>query len=214
MTAPWLQTLGSGRLDLVNPRPEQINPRHVVKVLARIPRFGGHTEGMTHDIYSVLQHSHEGALAIMRDTGRKDAADAFRWHDAHEFAIGDRATPVAEAHAAMANLVCAENQEANPNGWDGYVVKRSWQALKSRLDAAIYARVGIAYPLPADVANIVHEYDLRMCRTERDARLGAPPAAWADAIEDAEPVRGCDLSPWSPGTVEKLFWNAVDNPHL
>ena len=199
----WLQTLGGGRLDLINPRPEQINPRHVVKVLARIPRFGGHTEGMTHDIYSVLQHSHEGARAILRDTGRKDAADAFRWHDAHEYALGDWPTPVQDALCAVADEFCDE----------GGAIRTAIRSLKSRLDRAIYARVGIPYPLAPDIAKIVHEYDLRMCRTERDARLGTPPCAWADAIEEAKPVRGCDLSPWSPGTVEKLFWNSVDNLH-
>ena len=198
---PWLQTLGGGRLDLINPRPEQINPRHVVKVLARIPRFGGHTEGTTHEIYSVLQHSHEGACAILRDTGRKDAADAFRWHDAHEEYVGDMPTPVLEAYLAIAGT-----------GWVSDVLRGTFRSLKKRLDRAIYARVGIPYPLDPTIQSIVHEYDLRMCRTERDARLGPPPCAWADVIEDAEPVRGCDLSPWSPGTVEKLFWNVVDNP--
>lgn len=204
----WLQTLGAGRLDLVNPRPEQINPRHVVKVLARIPRFGGHTEGMTHDIYSVLQHSLEGARAILRDTGRKDAAVAFAWHDGHEYAIGDMPTPVLEALAETAK----DDSDLMINGrCASYVIRRAVHTLKSRLDAAIYTRVGVPYPLDPTVQQIVYEYDVRMCRTERDARLGTPPAAWAECIERAEPVRGCDLAPWSPGTVEKLFWNFVDN---
>lgn len=193
---PWLQTLGGGALDLLDPQPEQINLHHVARVLSRIPRFGGHTEGPAREIYSVAQHSIEGARAILRDTGRKDAAAAFLLHDAKEYALGDWATPVKDAL-----MTAAEAQY----GFSGLIVRYTIKRLERGLDTAIHARAGLPYPLAPDVAKIVKEYDVRMCRTERDARLAAPPRAWCDAVERALPVGGCDLSPWLPGIAETWF---------
>lgn len=188
----WIQTLNSGWLDLVDPDSKHINLRNMIVVLARVPRFAGHTDK---GVYSVAQHQVEGARAIIRDTGRLDAAKAFALHDGHEYAIGDMATPLVGAMVVIASQL----------GGDGSIIKRVVVELKRRLDVATYGAAGIPFPLPAEVAAIVKEYDLRMLRTERDARLGNPPAPWMDAVENAVPVEGCDLCPWSEDVARAMY---------
>lgn len=190
---PWLQVLGGKSFDLTNPTPDQVDFHTIALVLARTPRFSGHTD---RGILSVAQHCLEGAHAMQRDGCSRLACAAFLIHDAHEAYMGDIATPVVDALAHIAD-------------WSGDDLRASVKELKSRLDRAIYTAAGLPYPLSADVAAIVHEYDLRMCRTERDARLAPPSKAWADAIERADPVEGCDLYPWSEGTVRALYAQAL-----
>lgn len=196
--AIWLQTIGGARyVDLANPKPEQINFEAMATVLARVPRFGGHTNG----IYSVAQHCVEGAYAILRDTGRRDAAAAFLLHDGHEYLIGDIATPVQEALAAAADVF-----DGDRDGGD--IVRCAIGNLKARLDAAIYAAAGIAWPLPKDVRAIVKDYDMRMCATEHRARMDAAPFPWVEQVENAASVVGCDLAQWDEWCAHDAFQSA------
>lgn len=211
----WIQTLGSGYVDLTAPTPAQINLRDMAFVLARTPRFGGHTK---QGIYSVLQHELEGAKAILRDTGRRDWAAAFLLHDGHEYVMGDKTTPVAQALAEHAVLVTGDLNASR-------IVSDAIRSLKTVLDAAIYAKACVPWPLDSQTHNIVKLYDLRMCRTERDARLAPPPFAWHESIEECVPVEGCDLYPWSAEVAFALYMNlargllpafcySVDSPQI
>jgi hypothetical protein len=190
----WLQLLGSVPLALVNPSIRQIDIETVATVLARISRFGGHTED---GAYSVAQHSREGAYAILRDTGRRDWAAAFLLHDAHEFAMGDIATPITDA---IEHRIQAAGGAVAAEAFRGAV-----RSLKADLDAVIYRAAGLSWPLHAETVRVVKDYDVRMCRTERDARLAPPPYRWADVFENAEPVAGVDLWPWSEGVARVYF---------
>lgn len=201
----WIQTLGSngkgGKFDPTDPKPEDVDFAVIARVLARTPRFGGHTN---QGVYSVAQHCVEGARSLLREVNVLDrlqgqergaqqrwaAATAFLLHDAHEAYIGDIATPVAESLAFLANGVY-------PHVDGAYIVKFAIHALKGRLDEAIYGAAGVAWPLAPEVASLVKQIDVRMCRTERDARMATPPGEWDEAIEAAEPVPGVDLSMWS-----------------
>lgn len=195
MTAPWLQTLGGGALDLCDPEPEQINLRHAAKVLARIPRFGGHTRD---GVLSVAQHSVEGGRAIMRETGREDAAAAFLLHDFHEAYIGDIATPVAEALQYAAHQMM----------WPQSAIREAIAHLKWTLDCAIYARAGIAFPLSDDVCAIVKDFDKRMCVTEHAARMDPLPRPYP-YISETLAIPGCDLTPWPAELAESLLIGAM-----
>lgn len=194
----WIQTLGGNWLDLANPDPAHINFRHVAMVLARVCRFAGHTE---RGPYSVAQHCVEGAKAILRDGHGRDAAAAFLLHDAHEAYIGDMPTPLVGAlmHYAKDDdtLMMDSNRKA------GFVVSRAIQSIKIELDTAIYMAAGVHYPGPH--YTLVKLYDLAMLRTERDARLAPPPASWMDAVENAVPVEGCDLYPWSEDVARSAY---------
>ena len=179
-------------MDLINPTPEMVCFLTIARVLARVPRFGGHTNN---GVLSVAQHCLEGANAILRDTGRRDAAGAFLLHDAHEAYIGDITTPVVDAIADLSE--CPHH------------VHMAIRQLKARLDEAIYTAAGIAWPLPADVRDMVEEYDIRMCRTECDARMAPSPRPWSEPYVSAEPVADVDLWPWTEGTIESLWMGAA-----
>lgn len=198
MNSPWLQTLGSGAFDLVHPRADQLDRHTMACVLARIPRFGGHTD---RGVYSVAQHLEQGAYAILRDTGRCDAAGAFVIHDTHEYAVGDVTRPEQDA------LVAIAIEESGDLG-AGEIVRRAFKEQKRRIDAVIYPYFGLPWPLPADVHAIVKEYDARMCQTERLARLAPSPHHWPE-YEHLEPVAGVDLTPWPEGVARALWLAAV-----
>lgn len=200
----WLQILGSQPFDFVNPDPAVINIRSIGVVLARIPRFGGNTES---GVLSIAQHCVEGARAILRDTGDRVAAAAFLVHDGHEAMIGDDVPPKIEALAIIAGELAgetddwAETNRENAQHW----VKAAFCELKRRADSVIYPAAGLPWPLPAEVACLVHEYDIRMLRTERDRRMAKSPASWAPDIENAVPIEGVDCSVWGESLAFALW---------
>jgi hypothetical protein len=190
----WIQTLQGHAFDLLNPTPDMVDFDTIATVLARVPRFGGHTTGR--GILSVAQHCEQGAWAILRDTGRRDWAAAFLLHDGHETYIGDIPTPVRNAlvHIAGLHSCFARN-----------VVIDAISELKWRIDAAIYTRAGIPWPLDSETADVVKVYDIRMLRTERDARLSVPPHAWGAVYERAEPLQGVDCGPWGEELAARMY---------
>lgn len=194
----WMQAMGQRygregvRFDLAVPSAESVSFRVIATVLARVPRFGGHTRGPL----SVAQHCVEGARAIMRDHDRRDWAAAFLLHDAHEAYIGDITSPVRDALVFHA-------------GTAGDVVRRAIADLKGSIDRAIYEAAGIKWPLPAKTRAIIAEYDLRMLRTERGERMNVPPVPWVQAVEDALPLTGCDLSRWDENRARDYYDDAV-----
>lgn len=187
---PWMPTLEGGWVDLRWPQASQINLRTVAIILARTPRYNGHT---LKGPYSVAQHCVEGAKAILRDGHGTDAAAAFLLHDAHEAYMGDITTPVVEALSAFAKM----------DGHDDAVIERAFGRLKGYLDTAIYLAAGVHYPGPH--RDLIRWYDLRMLRTERDARLAPQPQKWSDSCEHAVPVEGCDLYPWSEDVARSAY---------
>lgn len=174
----WNQTLNGGFIDLLDPKPEQIDWRELSIALARQARFNGHTP---RGFYSVAQHCMIGAAAIYRDTRRMDWAAAFLLHDAHEAYIGDDTSPKLKA---LETLCCEMASDTHAGEW----FKQAYRSLQKRLAAAIYAAAGAQWPLSAAAKAIVKEYDLRMLRTERDALLAVPPFAWDAAVEGAKPI--------------------------
>jgi uncharacterized protein len=197
----WVQTLRSGAVDLIDPTPEQINFDTIVDVLAITPRFGGHTESWP-CVYSVAQHLAEGAFSVARETGRDDWAAAFLLHDAHEALIGDDTSPKVLALATIADRLIIGG---------GVTIRVANTSLKTRLDTAIYTAAGIGHlQLDAVAERTVKLFDIRMCRSERDARLAPPPYPWADAIENAEPLPWLDLSPWSAQIAREQWVRAFE----
>src|SRR4051794_37560337 len=108
---------------------------------------------------------------------------AFLPHDAHEYAMGDIATPVAEALAARARQDVSDTCEilgfttyhSAQNG-AAIVVRNSIKRLKSAPDAAIYAAAGIPWSLDQQAAAVVNLYDARMLETERGRADGGAAA--------------------------------------
>jgi len=174
----WVQTSTGRAFDLLNPTPEMVDLKvDVPEALARIPRFNGH---IMSGPYSVAQHCVIGADAIMARTRDKALAAAFLLHDAHEAYLGDITTPVQEALAMHLD-------DLRPGV--GGAMHMMMHHAKARIDAAIYAAAGIAWPLPLATRQIIKQTDLTMLRTERDLLLGPSPTPWGPDVEAAPRLR-------------------------
>jgi hypothetical protein len=106
-------------------------------------------------------------------------------HDAHEAYIGDLATPI--------------KWLMPPN------VRRWWDALADRVDAAIYRHFGIPPPTSA-IQAVVKRADDRMLATEVRQFMLPPPRPWGIA---AEPYSQEVLTPRSTDLVMLDFATSV-----
>lgn len=189
----WMLTRSGRAVDLLNPTAEMIDIETDIAVsLSLLNRFDGHA-GSPRLGFSVGQHSIMGADALLAETGSTMAAIAFLAHDAHEEAIGDIISPVAVALDSIAAEITG--------GKGRRVVRDAIQSLKSRVDAAIHARLGLAFPWPDDIAALVAEMDLRMLRTELEQLMPPPPRPFDEAIRKARPI---------PSIERIICWPAED----
>jgi hypothetical protein len=83
----------SGKFDLLNPKPKDIDWLVVANGLGKICRFAGNT--LHH--YSVAEHSVRLADAIARAGGDRDEQLQALVHDAHEVYCGDITRPMRQA---------------------------------------------------------------------------------------------------------------------
>lgn len=81
----WVQTYTGRRVDLFDPKPEQIDIEDIAHALSMQCRFGGHTR----EFYSVAQHSVIVAMAVP-----VQLAFVGLMHDATEAYIGDMVRPL------------------------------------------------------------------------------------------------------------------------
>ncbi|MCB1502405.1 MAG: hypothetical protein KDK07_21925 [Bauldia sp.] len=154
----------SGRMvDLLAPRPEDIDLCDVAEQLAKEPRFNGAPPG---EAYSVGQHVCLGADALLERTGNWLAAAYFLLHDGHEFALKDDTTPKKRALDAIAS---------EHFGVLSGRIMAAFAELTDRWDAAIHAAAGLAWPPPDDVARIVKHFDAVMLATEWRDLMQIPP---------------------------------------
>lgn len=83
----WIGLYDGGRVDLVDPRPEQFDIGDIARGLSCTARFNGHT----HRFYSVAQHSR-----LMSELINPDYARWALLHDASEAYLGDLVRPLKE----------------------------------------------------------------------------------------------------------------------
>ena len=175
----WLPTESGRIIDLIAPDWREVDfAVDVPNALARLARFTGHIGSGP---YSVAQHSVIGADAVYRDTGDREAAGAFVLHDAHEYVLSDKTTPVAHAEA--------ETAESLAPGM-GRVVLATNRLMKHRVDLAIYRAAGMGENgCPEQYRRLIGEYDIRLLATERNHLIGRTTRLWNPAVEAAEPLR-------------------------
>lgn len=187
----WVQTYNNVKFDLLNPTPDMVDFSTVARALSRIPRFVAHTEGS--QPYSVAQHCVIGSNAIEVATGQWALAFAFLLHDAHEAYIGDIVNPVV---AALDTI---------------QPVKAAFTELKKRIDHAIYSAAGVVNFLDApELQAKVKEFDMRMCKTERDALYLSNAGLWDKSVEQVMSIPGVALEifpAWGARTAE-VEWMA------
>lgn len=175
---PWSQTVTGRAMPLVDPQPSDIHWPDVCYALAHIRRFAGHTGG-----YSVAQHTLH-ALSYVPEECRP----YWLLHDAHEYVLSDIPTPVGEAVAQLA-------ERGRPGS--GFSVSGALRCLKNSLDYALYSSVGLEWPIPDGIAQVIQQTDLRMLMTERRDLLGPAPMSWGPNFEGVKPFPSIIAAPWS-----------------
>lgn len=182
----WMQTRSGAAVDLTRPDLSSIDVMVDIAIpLSLVNRFAGHTVRINHGGFSTAQHSYLGADAVLQETGGDtDAALAFLLHDAHEAFIGD---PTAPFVASLDRL--ARDRFGQPATG---MIRSALGVMKAGLDAAIYRKLGLTWPLSPYHDSIVADMDLRMLRRERDELMSAPPGPWANNVETAAPIRSLD----------------------
>jgi len=127
--------LSGRRLDLLDPTPVDIEIEDIARGLSFVARWNGQTLGEFP--YSVAEHS----LLVERLFARLDPRAPARWrlaallHDAPEYVIGDMISPVKAA------------------------VGPGYDALDSRLSAAIHIRFGLPAAIPPAIKRQIKKAD-------------------------------------------------------
>ncbi|MEH6833510.1 MULTISPECIES: HD family hydrolase [Falsihalocynthiibacter] len=173
----WQRMLSGRRLDLLDPTPMDIEIIDIAHGLAFVARWNGQTKGDF--AYSVAEHS----LLVERLFCRIVPNAPARWklaallHDAPEYVIGDMISPVKSA------------------------VGTGYEALDTRLTAAIHLRFGLPASIPVSVKKQIKKADkisawmeatqiAGFSEREADKLFGKPDAAVLEglAIELRSPL--------------------------
>lgn len=191
MTARTILTMSNGKgIDLLDPRPEQIDFASIAEHLAKEKRYNGATPETE---YSVAQHCCIGADAMIAAGCTEYEAACFLLHDAHEALLKDDTTPKKQALAAIASEKFGITSDK--------VLDTFW-LLEWRVDKAIHSAAGIVWPLdtgrPPDreLKKLVKRYDLILFVTEwRDLMHNIPHPNW-HPYEGIKPLPEI-IKPWS-----------------
>lgn len=188
--APWVQTYTGKRLDLITPRPDMIDPEDIAVGLSRLSRYSG----ATFLPVTVAEHSVNVMREVETQGGDMVAQFVALMHDAHEYALGDITTPVQVAlYTALAERVgnSTDLRDTFPA-----LFRAAYSALKARLDAAIFTRVGLTDVLVTHRLNpkqilamraMVDAADRAVLMAERNHYMATPPASWGEKLEAVTP---------------------------
>jgi hypothetical protein len=171
--SPAAYTASGLAVPIYGTEPHDIDLRDIAGHLSRICRFAGATQSF----YSVAQHC---VLVADLLAGQGPITQLYGLlHDAHEAYVGDITTP-------MRRLMAAAWGQPLGNGYDPVA------EIVHDLDAAIHARFGLVWPMPATTANLVAIADKRALATEVRDLLAEPRDTVArDAFAGlAAPMRG------------------------
>ena len=147
---PHLIACSGTRVDLLDPRPEQISIRDIAHHLALINRFNGATVAGP---YSVAQHSCVVA-GYLADYGPV-AMLLGLLHDAHEAYLCDLITPVRRA-----------------------IVPQLYHVLCSRFDGVIRQSLRLTGPSPGIAMAVDHADRIALATEWRDLMPGDPPSGY------------------------------------
>lgn len=181
----WQRMLSGRRLDLLDPRPDDIEIADIAHGLSRVARWNGQTLG-TH-AFSVAQHSLlvERLVRLEAGDANRDVLMAALLHDAPEYVIGDLISPFKSALGI------------------------DYKTFEWRLLAAIHRRFGLPDVLPdawsarikaADRSAAWWEATRLAGFSEGEARLYFEPPAGARNLVPEEVVE-----PWATGDAQARF---------
>jgi hypothetical protein len=149
-----IQTM-RGMWDLQNPKPAHVSGENIAMGLARISRFNGIADQADQyagpgQRWTVLKHSIlVGDILACR--GFYEAVPYGYLHDAHEFVLGDKVTPIKQ----LLRLKM------------GDAFDHAWREITDAHDSAIFQSFGLKYPMPPEIKTGVKEADLVALAIER-----------------------------------------------
>lgn len=179
----WAQTLTGRALDFAEP---VIAREHlfgeVAHGLATVNRYAGQLALPL----SVAQHSVMMADAAFDETNDPELAAFCLLHDAHEAYFGDWPNP---AQAAVGEAMMRQAVTAGVSTIAAEALrqrfKRGVAEVKATLDRAVIEAAGLSFVRFQMRGPEVHEFDVRMLRTERDALMARAPRPWVAVVESA-----------------------------
>lgn len=200
----WIQTRSGRKFDLLNPKPEMVDPADIAHALSQICRFSGHCR----EFYSVAQHcvlvcQLVGEMAGVARPGEKDfevaVMRAALMHDAGEAYYGDVVRPLKRVLEAL----IGEDDLANRDRVN------TLDIVMSRVDAAIGERFRLDDTYL--IESMIKQADLELLATERrDLMEGGP--EWSELAKIAQP-RSYTIVPLPPAAARdlwKLAYNALE----
>jgi len=131
----WQRMLSGRRLDLLDPKPEDIEITDIAYGLARVARWNGQTTG--EHPFSVAQHSLivEEIFVSISPSAPKEARLMALLHDAPEYVIGDLISPFKAA------------------------IGLDYKAIEMRLLCAVHVRFGLPENTPQHIARMIKQAD-------------------------------------------------------
>lgn len=172
-------TLANGRLiDLEEPKAADYRPLDfAAEHLAKENRYNGATPMV---VYSVAQHSAEGAREILFATGDRTLAAYFTLHDVKEAVLKDDTTPKKNAIAAIVQKKFG-------------VLAKTFMAeifddLEERHDRAIHEAAGLPWPPAPELVASIKRFDKIMLVTEWRDLMAGQPLPNAEAYAGHEPL--------------------------
>lgn len=174
-----INTASGALLDLADPDPGAICVEDIAAALSKICRFGAQTS----QFYSVAQHA-VLVEQLVSESGRVELSLAALHHDSHEAFAGDITTPLKQ------------------------MLGSSYEAVCTRLDAAIGQALGIVWPEPgSEDAVAIKSADRQALQIEGAALL----PTWRPESELLGPLPPL-ASPLSPRQAELRFLDVHHSP--
>jgi hypothetical protein len=199
MSNDSILTMSNGcGVDLIAPRPDDIDFDSIAEHLAKVKRFNGATRGQE---YSVAQHCVIGVDAILHETGNGQLAAYFLLHDGHEAFFGDDTTPKKRALAEIAHkkfgILAAD-------------ILLAFDAMIASFDIEIHAKAGLAWPATLEMSAQIKLWDKRLFVTEwRDLMSNAVHPAWNN-YRDILPLNE-RIIPWHWAWAARSFRDRCDS---
>lgn len=139
-TRPWMQTANGGKFHLINPEPAAVDIKDIAEALAKMSRFGGHTQNF---FYSVAQHN-----CLVMDLLPVSAKPYGLLHDAYAAYTGELIIPV-------------QSMLHNRAGYD------IWSEVTAPIQRAVHEALGLQYPPHSALQKMVYDADKILLATER-----------------------------------------------
>jgi hypothetical protein len=194
MSTRTILTLANGRgIDLLNPRPEDVDWDAYAEHLAKEKRFNGATPGVE---YSVAEHLSRGVDAILAaNSEATELAGYFSLHDAPEAVLKDITTPLKRALAEVA---------LQQFGILSGQIVEAFAHLEERHERAIHLAAALPWPMKPGRREQVKHYDLVMFVTEwRDVMRGRPHPNWGP-YQQFTPLADT-IRPWDWETAKRAL---------